>query len=51
MKGLMMSEIDIRKTKISKEAIWRERGPRLGHPLFLGTALAVIQNPFAGRYD
>jgi hypothetical protein len=47
----MMSDIDIRKTRISQEEIWHERGPRLSQPLLVGTALAVIRNPFAGRFE
>ena len=46
-----MSIFDIRKTKISKEEVWRERGPRVATPLRVGTILAVIHNPFAGRYE
>lgn len=42
---------DIRKTQVSVETIWHERGPRLPQPLRIGTALAVIRNPFAGRYE
>jgi hypothetical protein len=46
-----MAKFDIRKTKISKEEVWREGGPRLTAPLLVGTVLAVIRNPFAGRYE
>ena len=46
-----MGDFDIRKTKISTESIWRDRGPRLSRPLLVGSALAVIRNPFAGRYE
>jgi hypothetical protein len=42
---------DIRKTQVSVETVWHERGPRLSQPLRIGTALAVIRNPFAGRYE
>jgi hypothetical protein len=42
---------DIRKTQISVETIWHERGPRLAVPLRVGTALAIIRNPFAGRHE
>ena len=42
---------DIRKTQVSIEEIWHERGPRRAQPLLIGTALAVINNPFAGRYE
>jgi Amino acid synthesis len=47
----MMANFDIRKTKICSEVIWRDRGPRLREPIFVSSALAVIQNPFAGRYE
>ena len=42
---------DIRKTQVSIEEIWHEGGPRRERPLRVGTALAVIANPFAGRYE
>jgi hypothetical protein len=42
---------DIRKTQVSIEEIWHERGPRRAQPLLIGTALAVINNPHAGRYE
>ncbi|MGY8705946.1 amino acid synthesis family protein [Bradyrhizobium sp. 18BD] len=42
---------DIRKTALSVETIRHERGPRLETPLLVGTAIAVIRNPFAGRYE
>jgi hypothetical protein len=40
----------IRKTLISVEEIFHEGGPAGPHPLKRGIALAVIRNPFAGRY-
>ena len=43
--------IDVRKTQLSVEEIWRERGPRHDKPLRVATALAVIRNPFAGVYE
>ena len=46
-----MSAFDIRKTQISVEDVWHEGGPRLAAPLRVGTALAVIRNPYAGRYE
>ncbi|WP_314949916.1 amino acid synthesis family protein [Bradyrhizobium cosmicum] len=42
---------DVRKTALSVETIWHERGPRLEKPLLVGTAIAVIRNPFAGRFE
>jgi hypothetical protein len=38
---------DIRKTALSVETVWHERGPRLEKPLLVGTAVAVIRNPLA----
>ncbi|MCS3731683.1 amino acid synthesis family protein [Bradyrhizobium betae] len=46
-----MSSHDIRKTALGVETIWHERGPRLERPLLVGTAIAVIRNPFAGRFE
>jgi hypothetical protein len=46
-----MASYDIRKTQLSVETIWHERGPRLPLPLQVGTALAIIRNPFAGRHE
>ncbi len=46
-----MSPFDIRKIKLCREEIWHERGPRRDTPLLVGTALAVIGNPYAGRYE
>jgi Amino acid synthesis len=45
-----MAELVIRKTLISIEEIFHEGGPAGPHPLTRGVALAVIRNPFAGRY-
>lgn len=46
-----MSAYDIRKTAMTVETIWHERGPRRAQPLLVGTSIAVIHNPFAGRYE
>lgn len=43
--------IDIRKTQLSVEEVWHERGARATTPLRVATALAVVRNPFAGRYE
>jgi hypothetical protein len=45
-----MAELVIRKTLIAVEEIFHEGGPAAPHPLKRGIALAVIRNPFAGRY-
>jgi hypothetical protein len=41
----------IRKTQVNVEEIWHERGPRLDTPLRVGVAIAVVRNPYAGRYE
>ena len=40
----------VRKTLIHLEEIFHEGGPRGAKPLNRGAALAVVANPFAGRY-
>ena len=45
-----MSELSIRKTAYSVEDIFHEGGPKPLCSLRRGSALAVIHNPFAGRY-
>src|SRR5262245_17817669 len=47
---VVMAELDIRKTLIAVEEIFHEGGPVAARPLRRGVALAVIRNPFAGRY-
>jgi hypothetical protein len=42
---------EIRKTRLSVEEIWHERGPVLREAIRIGTSLAVIRNPFAGRFE
>ena len=46
-----MLPIETRKTQLSIEEIWSEGGPRRASPIRVATALAVIRNPFAGRYE
>lgn len=43
--------IDVRKSQLSVEEIHHERGPRRAEPIRVGTALAVVANPFAGRHE
>jgi len=43
--------IEIRKTQLSVEEIWHEGGSCAAVPLRVATALAVVHNPFAGRYE
>ena len=45
-----MSEVSIRKTAYSVEDIFHEGGPKPLCSLRRGSAMAVIHNPFAGRY-
>jgi hypothetical protein len=45
-----MPDVVIRKRTILVEEIFHEGGPPAARPLRRGAALAVIHNPFAGRY-
>ncbi|WP_425101804.1 amino acid synthesis family protein [Tropicibacter sp. S64] len=45
-----MPEPKIRKTAILTETIWHEGGPVAQTPQRRGAIMAVIANPFAGRY-
>lgn len=45
-----MPEIQIRKRLITTEEIFHEGGPVAGTPHRRGAIVAVIKNPFAGRY-
>ena len=45
-----MSMIRIRKKSLNIETVWHEGGPVAAVPLRLGSAVAVVENPFAGRY-
>lgn len=45
-----MAEVVIRKLAVVVETIFHEGGPAPATPLKRGAALAVIANPFAGRY-
>src|SRR3546814_18431309 len=44
-------QINIRKTQLSVEEIWHEGGSPVTAPIKVATALAVIENPFSGRYE
>ena len=46
-----MSELKVRKRALVVEEIFHEGGPTVDTPLLRGAALAVITNPFAGRYE
>ncbi|WP_300064039.1 amino acid synthesis family protein [uncultured Roseobacter sp.] len=41
----------VRKTAFSVEEIFHEGGPAPGHALKRAAGIAVIENPFAGRYE
>lgn len=45
-----MPEVRIRKIATAIEEIHHEGGPAAATPLLRGAAMAVIENPFAGRY-
>ena len=45
-----MPEVEVRKRVTIVEEIFHEGGPPAAKPLKRGAALAVIKNPFAGRY-
>jgi hypothetical protein len=45
-----MPEVQVRKKLLAVEEIFHEGGPVSGKPLRRAAALAVIHNPFAGRY-
>ena len=46
-----MSLIAIRKRSLTIETIYHEGGPPVDQPLKLAASCAVIQNPYAGRYE
>jgi len=43
--------IVVRKRAVTVETIWHEGGPVAQTPTRYASALAVIANPFAGRYE
>ena len=45
-----MHDVLVRKEILSVEEIFHEGGPRPATPLTRGAVLAIIKNPFAGRY-
>jgi hypothetical protein len=46
-----MALVDIRKIVVSVESTYHEGGPRRAEPLLIGSALAVVANPYAGRFE
>lgn len=45
-----MADVVIRKQQLIVDRIWHDGGPTLAEPRLRGAILAVIANPFAGRY-
>jgi len=50
MTDAMPSDIELRKLSTYVEEIFHEGGPVAETPLLKGACIAVIENPFAGRY-
>ena len=46
-----MALVSVRKTQVSIEEIFHEGGDRVDPPLLVGTALAVVKNPYAGQFE
>ena len=45
-----MADVVVRKRILTVEEILHERGPAPSRPQKRASALAIIRNPFAGRY-
>lgn len=46
-----MSLVKIRKFKLDIEEVHHEGGPVVAEPLLIAVAVAVVENPYAGRYE
>jgi hypothetical protein len=46
-----MSLVNVRKYKLDVEECWHEGGPRLATPLHVAVGMAIVKNPYAGRYE
>lgn len=46
-----MSLINVRKKSLVLESTYHDGGPRAERPIGLAAAMAVVDNPFAGRYE
>ena len=46
-----MSLIEIRKKAVTVETVFHEGGPPPEKPLRMAAAVAVVRNPYAGRYE
>src|SRR5205823_296713 len=47
----LAASIHVRKTAVTVETIHHEGGPVAERPVRIAAALAVVRNPFAGRYE
>jgi hypothetical protein len=47
----LASSVQVRKTAVTVETIHHEGGPVADRPVRVAAALAVVRNPFAGRYE
>lgn len=46
-----MSEVEVRKRIVTVEEIFHEGGERVKEPVRRAAALAIVRNPYAGRYE
>lgn len=46
-----MPDVILRKTILMREEVFHEGGPPADKPLLRGSILAIIENPFAGRFE
>jgi hypothetical protein len=47
----LASSVQVRKAAVTVETIHHEGGPVADRPVRIAAALAVVRNPFAGRYE
>jgi Amino acid synthesis len=47
----LAASVQVRKTAVTVETIHHEGGPVAERPVRIAAALAVVRNPFAGRYE
>lgn len=45
-----MSLINVRKKLLTLETVYHEGGPARADPILMGSIVAVVNNPYAGRY-
>jgi hypothetical protein len=51
LRTALASTVQVRKTAVTVETIHHEGGPVAEQPVRVAAALAVVRNPFAGRYE